>query len=53
MAQQYSTGFQWLHWAIAFIVILLLSLSFFLEDWPLPIRSTAIMLHQSLGITIW
>ena len=49
---QYSSGSKLLHWLIAVIVIVMLSGSFFLEDLPETIKSTAIMLHKSFGLTI-
>lgn len=50
--KKYSKGMIALHWLIATIVILMLSLSFFLEDLPKTMRPTAIMLHKSFGISI-
>lgn len=41
-----------LHWVIALIVILMLSLSFFLEDVPNDYRANVFMVHKSLGLTI-
>jgi len=49
---QYSNEFKWLHWGIAFIVLSLLSVSFFLEDFSATLKPTAIMLHKSFGLTV-
>lgn len=49
---RYSRQLIWMHWVIAILVILLLSVSFFLEDFPKDLRPTAIMLHKSLGLTV-
>jgi cytochrome b561 len=49
---KYTKGLVYLHWAIATVVILLLSVSFFLENFPKDLRPTAIMLHKSLGLTV-
>lgn len=48
----YSTGSKLLHWIIASVVLIMLSASFFLEDLKTDIKSSAIMLHKSLGITL-
>lgn len=49
---RYTKGAMVLHWSIATIILLLLSVSFFLENFPKTLRPTAIMLHQSFGLTI-
>jgi len=41
-----------LHWAIATCIVFNLSIGFFMESWPLPIRFTALMLHVSSGLTV-
>ncbi len=48
----YSSGFRWLHWGIAAVVILLLSLSFFLDALQDSIKPSAVLIHKSLGLTI-
>jgi cytochrome b561 len=52
IAGSYSRESKVLHWLIAVIVIMMLSLSFFLDDLPDQYRSTAFMLHKSLGLTV-
>ena len=49
---RYTKGAMVLHWSIAAIILLLLSVSFFLDDFPKALRPTAIMLHKSFGLTI-
>ena len=49
---RYTQGAMVLHWSIAAIILLLLSVSFFLDDFPKALRPTAIMLHKSFGLTI-
>ena len=41
-----------LHWAIAALIIFNLSLGFFMEDFPLPLRLLTVSLHVSSGLTI-
>jgi cytochrome b561 len=41
-----------LHWAIAAFIIFNLSIGFFMEGWPLPVRFVALMLHVSSGFTV-
>jgi cytochrome b561 len=41
-----------LHWAIAAFIIFNLCTGLFMENWPLSIRFTAIMLHASSGLTV-
>jgi cytochrome b561 len=41
-----------LHWAIAAFIVFNLSIGFFMESWPLPIRFMALMLHVSSGLTV-
>ncbi|KTD36697.1 cytochrome b-561 transmembrane protein [Legionella nautarum] len=48
----YSAGFKFLHWFIAFIAILMLIGSYFLEDLPEQYRGFAFMLHKSFGISL-
>ena len=50
--KSYSKGFKALHWLIALAVILMLSISFFLEDLPEPSIGLAFMIHKSIGITV-
>ncbi|RUQ82097.1 cytochrome b [Legionella septentrionalis] len=49
---RYSTGSKWLHWLIASLVIILLAVSFFLEDVPEQYQPVAYMIHKSLGLTV-
>ncbi len=49
----YSLGSKLFHWLIAVIVIAMLSVSFFLDDLSGAIKPTAIMLHKSLGLTVF
>lgn len=49
---RYGKGAMVMHWLIATIILLLLSVSFFLESFPKTLRPTAIMLHKSFGLTI-
>lgn len=48
----YSSGSKWLHWIVALILILMLAGSFFLDDVPKSVQSTAYMLHKSFGLTV-
>ena len=48
----YSTGFKYLHWVVAILVLGMLSVGFFLSDMPSVIKSMAYMLHKSVGLTI-
>ena len=48
----YSKASILLHWAIALIVMLMLMLSFFLDEVPKPFQSSAYMLHKSFGLTV-
>lgn len=48
----YSLGSKIIHWLSAFIVICMLSLSFFLSDVPDPYKPTAYMMHKSFGLTV-
>ena len=41
-----------LHWSIAVFIVFNLSIGFFMESWPLPIRFMALMLHVSSGLTV-
>ncbi len=52
VVDKYSSVSKFLHWLIAAIVILMLSLSFFLGDVPEKYSDTAYMLHKSLGFSI-
>lgn len=49
---KYSSESKWLHWLIAFLVIMMLSFSFFLEDVPDRFQANAYMIHKSLGLTV-
>ncbi len=49
---RYSSGSKFLHWLVAFIVIMMLSFSFFLEDVPKQYQGIAYMLHKSFGLTV-
>ncbi|QBR84068.1 cytochrome b [Legionella israelensis] len=48
----YSPMSKLFHWLIAFIVIMMLSFSFFLDSVPEKYRSFAFMIHKSFGITV-
>ena len=48
----YSAGSKVFHWLIAFIVILMLSVSFFLDDLPKQYQANAFMIHKSMGLTV-
>jgi cytochrome b561 len=41
-----------LHWSIAGFIIFNLGTGFFMEDWPLPLKLVAVMLHASSGLTV-
>ncbi|KTD21153.1 cytochrome b [Legionella londiniensis] len=49
---RYSTGSKILHWLIAVIVIIMLSVSFFLEELPKQYQPTAFFIHKSFGLTV-
>jgi len=48
----YSSGSKLLHWLIGLIVIMMLSLSFFLGDFAKTVQPTAYMIHKSFGLTV-
>ncbi|MDF1646115.1 MAG: cytochrome b [Legionellaceae bacterium] len=48
----YSTGFKWLHWLVACLVLGMLGVGFFLGDLPQHFKPTAYMLHKSIGLTL-
>lgn len=48
----YSNGSIYLHWIIAVIVLLMLSLSFFLGDIPKAFKPVAYTIHKSMGLTV-
>lgn len=48
----YSTFIKLLHWLIAFAVIIMLCMGFFLGSIPEQYQSTAYMLHKATGISI-
>lgn len=50
---EYSKGSKYLHWVIACLVLSMLSLSFFLDDLQTNIKRTGVMVHKSLGLTIF
>lgn len=50
--KRYSVGSKLFHWLVALIVLTMLSVSFFLDELPGTIKSTAIMFHKSFGLTI-
>ncbi len=50
--KQYSTVSKILHWLIAFAVLGMLCVGFFLDDIPEQYQATAYMLHKSTGLTI-
>jgi len=41
-----------LHWAIAAFIIFNLGTGLFMDDWPMSIRFTVVMLHASSGLTV-
>lgn len=49
---RYSTVAIWLHWMIAVLIIFNLSVGFFMEDFPPPLRFIVIGAHISAGITV-
>ncbi|KTD17150.1 cytochrome b [Legionella jordanis] len=50
--KEYSAGFKFVHWFIAVLVLLMLSLSFFLDGLPKESERTGFMIHKSIGLTI-
>ncbi|MCH9689610.1 MAG: cytochrome b [Gammaproteobacteria bacterium] len=50
--KNYSTGFKYLHWLVAVLVLGMLGLGFFLADLPKEMKVQAYMLHKSIGLTI-
>ena len=48
----YSPGTKVFHWLIAIIVITMLSVSFFLGDFPEKYQPSAYMIHKSFGLTV-
>lgn len=48
----YSPVLKTLHWLIALAVIGMLSMGFFLDDIPDQYKSTAYLMHKSVGLTI-
>ena len=50
--REYSRGSKILHWVIGIIVLMMLSMSFFLDDVPDQYQSSAYMIHKSIGLTI-
>lgn len=49
---RYSSTAIWLHWMIAVPIIFNLSIGFFMEDFPIPLRFIVIGAHISAGITV-
>lgn len=41
-----------LHWSIAALILFNMGTGYFMEGWPMPIRSVALMLHASSGLTV-
>lgn len=50
--QVYAKASKLLHWIIAFIVILMLSLSFFMDDVSDLNKPSVYMVHKSFGLTV-
>lgn len=50
---QYSSLSKAFHWVIAFVVIMMLIVGFFLDDIPEQFKGTAYMIHKSTGITLF
>jgi cytochrome b561 len=50
--ERYSTGSKIIHWTVALIMILMLSLSFFLDDVSKPNQPMAYMIHKSFGLLV-
>ena len=48
----YPSTSKWLHWIIAFLVIVMLCGGFFLEDVPKSMQDTVYTIHKSIGLTI-
>ncbi len=48
----YSTGFKWLHWLVACLVLGMLAAGFFLGNLPSSFKPVAYMLHKSTGLTL-
>lgn len=48
----YSSGFKWLHWLVAVLMLLMLAVGFLLSDMPADIKAEVYMLHKSTGLTI-
>jgi cytochrome b561 len=51
-ARAYSTLSKLLHWLIAILVMGLLSISFFLDNFPEKSQAMAYMMHKSIGLTV-
>ena len=49
---RYSRIADWLHWAIAALIVLNLLLGFFHEDFEKPVRSAMMNVHKATGLTI-
>jgi cytochrome b561 len=50
--RKYSLGSRILHWCIGIIVLLMLSVSFFLTELPEQYQSSAFFIHKSFGLTV-
>lgn len=50
--ERYSAGIKFLHWLIALVVIGMLSVSFFLSDFPERYQPMAYLLHKSFGLSV-
>ncbi len=48
----YSSGTKFFHWFVAFIVIGMLAVSFFLDDLSAQYKPLAYLLHKSFGLTV-
>ena len=51
-AHRYTVVAIALHWAIAGLILFNLSIGFFMEDWPPPVRGPMVAAHQSSGLTV-
>ncbi len=52
VGQGYSPVAKLLHWFVAVVVIIMLSVTFFFDELSNHNRSTAFMLHKSFGLTV-
>ncbi|HEX8622035.1 MAG TPA: cytochrome b [Allosphingosinicella sp.] len=49
---RYSRVAIWLHWIIAFLIVVNLLLGFFREDFDRPVRAVLMGWHKSIGFTV-